>query len=75
MLAQRYPTARVVSILIIVWGVCLILTTVCTGYRSLYAQRFVLGMLEGPASPVFTLICVSMVKGGRMDAFIPNGTH
>lgn len=59
MLAQKYHTTRLTSMLITVWGICLLLTTICTNYRQLYAQRFFLGLLEGPVSPIFTIICVS----------------
>lgn len=44
-LAQRFNTTRVVSVLIVLWGICLTLTVACRGYRSLYAERFFLGVL------------------------------
>ncbi|KAF7197448.1 putative transporter, partial [Pseudocercospora fuligena] len=61
-LAQRYPIERVASAIITLWGICLILTTTCTGYRGLYAQRFFLGMLESGISPMFMLIVGSFYK-------------
>ncbi|KAJ5690689.1 hypothetical protein N7462_005081, partial [Penicillium macrosclerotiorum] len=56
MLAQRFPIERVASIIITLWGTCLILTPVCFNYQALYTQRFFLGMLESGISPMFMLI-------------------
>ncbi|KAL5352066.1 hypothetical protein ACLOAV_002009 [Pseudogymnoascus australis] len=61
-LAQRYPVERVTSIIVTVWGVCLLLTIVCTNYQSIYAQRFFLGLLESGVSPLFMLIVGSWYK-------------
>lgn len=57
-LAQRFPIERIASIIITLWGTCLILTPVCFNYRALYAQRFFLGVLESGISPMFMLIVV-----------------
>lgn len=57
-LAQRFPVERVACVIVTLWGLCLILTTVCTNYQSLYAQRFCLGLLESGISPLFMLIVV-----------------
>ena len=61
-LAQRYPIERVASILVTIWGVCLILTSACTNYQGLYAQRFFLGFLESGISPLFMLIVGSFYR-------------
>ena len=61
-IAQRYPVERVASGLIIIWGVCLTLTVVCTNYQGLYAQRFFLGVLESGISPMFMLIVGAWYK-------------
>ncbi|OOQ88493.1 putative allantoate permease [Penicillium brasilianum] len=55
-LAQRFPIERIASMIITLWGICLILTPVCSNYRALYAQRFFLGMLESGISPMFMLV-------------------
>lgn len=55
-LAQRYPIERVASCIVTVWGITLILTTACTNYQGLYAQRFFLGFLEAGISPMFMVI-------------------
>lgn len=59
LLAQRFPVERVASATVTLWGLCLILTTVCTNYKGIYAQRFFLGVLESGISPMFMLIVVS----------------
>ncbi|KAJ4130493.1 hypothetical protein NW754_009546 [Fusarium falciforme] len=61
-LAQRYPIERVASGIVTLWGICLILTVVCTGYKTLYVQRFFLGLLESGISPMFMLIVGSFYK-------------
>ncbi|KAH7017093.1 major facilitator superfamily domain-containing protein [Ilyonectria destructans] len=61
-LAQRYPVERVASGIVIVWGLCLILTTVCKDYQGIYIQRFFLGFLESGISPMFMLIVGSFYK-------------
>ncbi|KAG8631567.1 hypothetical protein KVT40_000707 [Elsinoe batatas] len=61
-LAQRYPVERVASALVTVWGVCLILTSVCHNYQGIYAQRFFLGFLESGVSPLFMLMVGSFYK-------------
>lgn len=61
-LAQRFPIERVASVIVTLWGLTLILTTVCRNYRDLYAQRFCLGLLESGISPMFMLIVGSWYK-------------
>ncbi|KAG8159666.1 hypothetical protein KVR01_010303 [Diaporthe batatas] len=62
MLAQKFPTARVVSVLVTLWGLCVILTAACFNYRGLFAQRFFLGLLESAVGPIFILISGSWYK-------------
>lgn len=59
-LAQRYPVERVACVTVTLWGLCLILTTVCSNYKGIYAQRFFLGALESGISPMFMLIVVRL---------------
>ncbi|KAI1848034.1 hypothetical protein JX265_002038 [Neoarthrinium moseri] len=61
-LAQRFPIERVASAIVVLWGLCLILTTVCTNYQTIYVQRFFLGFLESGISPMFMLIVGSWYK-------------
>ncbi|KAL4761712.1 major facilitator superfamily domain-containing protein [Aspergillus foveolatus] len=60
-LAQRYPIRHVAAGTVTIWGLCLILTPLCHNYRSLYAQRFLLGMLESGISPMFMMIVVRLM--------------
>ncbi|KAF5588522.1 cutinase transcription factor 1 beta [Fusarium pseudoanthophilum] len=61
-LAQRYPIERVASGIVTLWGICLILTVVCKDYKTLYTQRFFLGLLESGISPMFMMIVGSFYK-------------
>jgi MFS family permease len=60
LLAQKYPLERVAGGVITLWGLTLILTTVCTNYQGIYAQRFFLGVLESGISPMFMMIVVCL---------------
>lgn len=55
LLAQRFPVNRVAAAIIIVWGVCMMLTAACTNYKGLYAQRFFLGFLEAGIPPLLMM--------------------
>ena len=59
-LAQRFPLERVASGIVVVWGICLILTSVCFNFQTLYTQRFFLGFLESGIGPVFMVIVVGL---------------
>ncbi|KAE9973696.1 hypothetical protein EG328_004254 [Venturia inaequalis] len=61
-LAQRFPIERVASVTVTLWGICLILTTVCTNYKGIYAQRFFLGALESGINPMFMMIVASFYR-------------
>ncbi|KAG6001709.1 hypothetical protein E4U21_003887 [Claviceps maximensis] len=62
LLAQKYPVERVASIIVTLWGICLISTTACTNYQGVFAQRFFLGCLEVGISPMFMLVVGSWYK-------------
>ena len=55
-MAQRYPIERVAGGIVFVWGLCLICTSACHNWHSLYAQRFFLGLLESGISPMFMIV-------------------
>lgn len=61
-LAQRYPVERVAAIIVLLWGICLILTPTCTSYHGLFVQRFFLGALESGVSPMFMMIIGSWYR-------------
>ncbi|GAB7364261.1 hypothetical protein MBLNU230_g4809t1 [Neophaeotheca triangularis] len=60
--AQRFPVERVACFILVTWGICLVLTTVCSDYRTIYVNRFFLGFLESGISPMFMLIVGSFYK-------------
>jgi MFS family permease len=55
-LAQRYPIERVICGIVCIWGICLICTAGVFSYKTLYLQRFFLGMLESGVSPAWMLV-------------------
>ncbi|KEF54825.1 uncharacterized protein A1O9_09267 [Exophiala aquamarina CBS 119918] len=61
-LAQRYPIERVASSLVLLWGICFLLTAACFSWQSLYVQRFFLGFLEAGVSPIFMLMVGQFYK-------------
>jgi MFS family permease len=61
-MAQRFPIERVASVIVAVWGACLMCTAACTTFKALYAQRFFLGLLESGVSPMFMLIVAGFYK-------------
>ena len=54
LLAQRYSVHRVISAIVLLWGLCVLATALCNNYQALYTQRFFLGLLESGVSPVRT---------------------
>lgn len=67
MLMQRFPLERVAAAIIGLWGVCLLCTVACTDYKTLYVQRFFLGLLEGGVSPMCMVIVSSFYKKGEQS--------
>ena len=61
-IAQRFPIERVASIIVLVWGACLMCTAAVSNWQGLYAQRFFLGFLESGVSPMFMLIVAGFYK-------------
>ncbi|KAF2102557.1 MFS transporter [Rhizodiscina lignyota] len=55
-LAQRYPIERVIFGIVFLWGGCLMCTAGVSSYKTLYVQRFFLGMLESGVSPAWMLV-------------------
>lgn len=61
-MAQRWPVERVLAILVAVWGACLLTTAGVFSYKTLYVQRFFLGLLESGVSPGFMLVVGAWYK-------------
>lgn len=55
-MAQHWPTATVVSSLIIAWGAVLMITAACHDFTGLAICRFVLGCCESLITPCFMMI-------------------
>ncbi|KAK5128254.1 hypothetical protein LTR85_002921 [Meristemomyces frigidus] len=55
-MAQRYPIERVIFVIVLLWGACLMCAAAVTDYRGLYVQRFFLGALESGVSPAWMLV-------------------
>ncbi|KAK4057065.1 hypothetical protein OIO90_001965 [Microbotryomycetes sp. JL221] len=52
-IAQRFSTGKCSAVYIMIWGIILILTPLCSSYQGLMAQRFFLGFFESGVSPIF----------------------
>lgn len=61
-LAQRFPVERVASLVVLLWGVCLLSTVACKDYKGIYVQRFFLGFLESGISPIFMMMVGQFYK-------------
>lgn len=61
-LAQRFAIERVAGGLVLLWGICFLLTSACFTWQTLYVQRFFLGFLEAGVSPIFMLMVGQFYK-------------
>lgn len=61
-LAQRFPIERVAGGLVLLWGICFLLTAACFTWQTFYVQRFFLGFLEAGVSPIFMLMVGQFYK-------------
>ncbi|PPJ56603.1 hypothetical protein CBER1_01779 [Cercospora berteroae] len=55
-LAQKFPTGKVVSVSVIIWGSILMLMAACQNFAGLAVCRFFLGCFESMITPVFMMI-------------------
>lgn len=55
-LAQKFPIHRVVFSLVLLWGIDVLGGGFCRTWQELYAQRFMLGLLESGVSPVWMMV-------------------
>lgn len=58
----RVPLAKTCAAIVLVWGICCILTVACTNYEGFVAQRFFLGLLESAVSPAFVAVTALWYK-------------
>ncbi|KAH8652352.1 major facilitator superfamily domain-containing protein [Xylariales sp. PMI_506] len=67
-LAQRYPTGKVVSVAVILWGIVLLCTAACKSFAGLAVCRFLLGVCEAGITPAFMLIISQWYKREEQPA-------
>lgn len=53
---QRFPVAKTLSLLVFLWGLCVLCTIFVRDYKGLIIQRVFLGVLEACVAPGFVLI-------------------
>ncbi|TQS33083.1 hypothetical protein Golomagni_06590, partial [Golovinomyces magnicellulatus] len=59
---QRFPTGRVLGVVVIIWAAICIATAGVSTYRGLYIQRFFLGFVESIIPTAFMTIVSSYYK-------------
>lgn len=57
-LMQRFPTAKVLSLTCLGWGIILMTTPACNNFAGIAANRFLLGALEAFVNPVSSVLHV-----------------
>lgn len=62
-LVQRYPLSKVMSIMVLLWGIFACLTATANNFSSIMALRFLLGFAEGPVFPGCEVYVVMFYKG------------
>lgn len=55
-LAQRFPTARVVSTYCFCWGSIMMITAATNNFAGFAAMRFLLGIFESVVTPAFMMV-------------------
>ncbi|KAF8610077.1 MFS general substrate transporter [Ceratobasidium sp. AG-I] len=55
-LLQKFPVGKMLSLMVILWGVVVMLTVVVTSYPGIVVQRIFLGVVESAVSPGFMLV-------------------
>lgn len=56
LLAQRYSTRIVITVICLLWSVVVLSTPACRNYGDFLANRFLLGLIEAGVSPIFMLV-------------------
>lgn len=69
-LMQRFPVVKYLSVMIVLWGVCLTCMAACHNFAGLMVVRTALGALEGAITPAFILITASWYRGSEQTARI-----
>lgn len=61
LILQRFRVAKTLSFLVLLWGICVILTVVVTDYKGLVVQRVFLGLLEVSSLKAALWIALTLV--------------
>jgi MFS family permease len=56
LLAQKYSTRIVITVICILWSIVVLSTPACRNYGDFLANRFMLGLIEAGVSPIFMLV-------------------
>jgi len=56
LLAQRFSTRIVITVICLLWSVVVLATPACRNYGDFLANRFLLGLIEAGVSPIFMLV-------------------
>lgn len=54
--AQHWHTGKVVGTVVVLWGLCMMATALCSDFGGLAAQRFFLGALQSILTPAWVLL-------------------
>lgn len=53
---QRFPTAKYLAVMVILWGIVVAVTCACQNYAALVATRVILGVFEASVAPALIII-------------------
>jgi len=67
---QRFPLAKYLGTMVILWGIVVACTSACKSYGSLLALRFLLGAFESAISPSLVLVTSMWYKRAEQPARI-----
>ncbi|KAH6838573.1 major facilitator superfamily domain-containing protein [Chaetomium sp. MPI-CAGE-AT-0009] len=56
LLAQKYSTRIVITIICLLWSAVVLTTPACRDYKDFLINRFFLGLIEAGVSPIFMLV-------------------
>ncbi|EAQ91661.1 hypothetical protein CHGG_03596 [Chaetomium globosum CBS 148.51] len=56
LLAQKYSTRIVITVICLLWSIVVLTTPACRDYKDFLINRFFLGLIEAGVSPIFMLV-------------------
>jgi MFS family permease len=63
---QRFPTAKYLGLMVVLWGTIVTVTAACHNYAGLITTRVLLGCFESAVAPSLMLI-TTMVYSTSLD--------